>query len=401
MNKLKVFEKKLLFHRFLFDSANSVTDLFFTFLIFDQTGSLAKILIFKLWQFIFIPIGALFSDFCTNRIGPIKTYILSILINIIYVSLIISFRESAVNYLIILGVLNGLVIGSRALPWNVLFQDKVTDENRGRFGGVRRSLDGIRSIILPAICAFYIGGGGSYLILFISSVFLYILSVVSIFTLRPDKFISKPIRLLESLRNYVTNRDLKLLLRATFMIGLRSSILVSIWDIVALTLIGGMTSWGVYKTIFGIVTVILSYIIGNKLNLLRSRFGASLSAIAFFLGMTVLALNFNLQGFLIYSLAAAFFNASFWNSLDIIRAQIIKRNIFDDGLVDETKFIKEIPLCIGRVIPIFILLETNASFEENFVLRIIILVVGIMPFIVYLILSKSSVVKQADNPFWQ
>lgn len=401
MKNLLQIERKLLAQRFLFGIGNSITDMFFTFYIYEKTGSLADILLFKLWQFVFIPIGALFSDFFTNKINAIRTYIFSLLITIIYVGLIISFKENAINFLLVLGAIYGFVVGARALPWNAIFLQNISDKNKGTFGGSLRALDNLRSIILPVVCAFFIASGGSYLVLFIAAVVMFFISLIPILGIRNQKFVSQPLRLLDSIKQYFVNRDLKLILKATFFMGLRSSIMASIWNIVALTIVGGMTNWGIYKTIFALITVFLSYTIGNSLNLVKSRFGASLSALAIFVGMTILALNFDFTGFLIYSLGAVFFNSSYWNSLDIIRSKIIKTNIWDNNLVDEMNFLREIPLCLGRILPIFILLESSVSFENVTVLRVIIMLVGIMPFIVYMILAKTSVVRKAEDPFWQ
>jgi hypothetical protein len=400
MIKLLSKENRILLQRVLFGAAISITDIFFTFYIYDQTGELIDILIFKLWQFIFIPVGAFVSDILTNKVNAIRTYMFSLIIGIFYIGVIAGIKEDAVNYLPYLGILSGFVVGLRALPWNVIYQKEILDEKKGKFGGKLQALNGLRSVILPAICAFYIAGGGSYYVLFVSSVIILLTSLVFIFGLSSKDFKSKPIRILDSIKAYISNRDLQQVLKSTFFNGLRSSIRWSIWNVIVLIIVGGMGNWGTYKTIFSFLTVVLSYTIGKRLNLSKSRVGAGFTAFLFFVGSTILAVYFDFRAFIIYSILVVFYNSTYWNSLDILRNKIIKRNLDDDDLIDEVQFIREIGYAVGRILPVLFLIESSVSFENDLVLRIIIMLVGIMPSIVFAILSKTSVVKEARNPFW-
>jgi len=96
--------------------------------------------------------------------------------------------------------------------------------------------------------------------------------------------------------------------------------------------------------------------------------------------------------FVIFSIILAVFDSGFWNSINLLRSSVYSLYADKDNM-DEYHALAEIPLAFGRLIPLIILISFNTKNIESEIMKIIILIIGIIPFFMFLEMKKISFIK--------
>jgi len=382
---------KLQLHRFLFDFGSNIVDIFSTIFIFSKTDNLIYVLTFKAIETIFIPVGSIISSILINKVSFKLTLIFGILGYILQPLILIFLQNNLENLILILGIITGISVGLRALSLNVIFQNTISDELKGFYSGISGSIDGFRSLLFPIFSTLVYIISDSYLVLFVFSLIFFTLSILPIIIFKTKNKKSK-IELPKAFIKQISIPDLRQINLVWFIHGIRSSIFRSIWSIITITIVGGITNWGKFTFGIAILSIILSYTIGKKINFNISRGILALFSLIYFIASVFLAINFNFMYFVIFSIILAVFDSGFWNSINLLRSSVYSLYADKDNM-DEYHALAEIPLAFGRLIPLIILISFNTKNIESEIMKIIILIIGIIPFFMFLEMKKISFIK--------
>ena len=374
----------------LFALALTVSDIFLTFYIWDKSSSIRTISIYHLAMFITIPIFAILAGILSEKRSPVDGYSIGLLIRAFVFILVIFFPKFIMDNIWLFGSIYGASIGISAVSANII-NSKIFENSLEKMMSFNVIIGSITNLMAPFFATIIASTLGFNPLLAASLLFL-LLAWMSSRKIEKLVYGDGGFNLLNgSLLKRKTNNNLLFLVQ--FIEGIRSGFLWAYAGILAYIFVGGIKSWGMYNLFFTGLTILFGLIFSKTLRLHTNKLFVVTTGLFYSLACLLLGVNFSLGYFLFYSLVMSFVSAVGWSSFLGTINQIMKEDSDFEKYRIEYYVAIELPLALGRIIPLLLILIFNVNKFSDFGIRFSWILVGIIPIISFSLLNRSRVWK--------
>jgi len=381
--------KLLLLCSGLFWFAGPFIGLFLNIYLWREANSLGAVALFNLFKFVGLPIGFIINGFLLKKISNKTAFQLGLILQAVFPFILIVLKDRAFQFLVPLGLINGL---NEAFYWanmNLLIYDLTFDKIRGYFSGLDITLSSIFWIIAPPLAGFVIESLGqnrlhlsirhSYYLSFLIAGFIFMVAAVV-----ANKIIFQKVRPDFSLKNIsLTNKSKKwasvrLLNVAS---GFYWGIFAFSFGLLAFKFFGKELEVGWFNGLMGVISALAGYLAGRYAAPERRLSATILGVIVFFLGSIFFGINFSIFGFYTYAILVTIGDTFLW----MVHLPIEMKEMDRGYLPEAQRYLYwvdvEIFLNLGRILGIIIFICLTNFFTFELVYRLIIVLIGFAPFI--------------------
>lgn len=368
--------------------ANSISTIFISFYIWKSSTGLHQLLLYHLWLFALIPVSATLGSWLAKHISPSFSYILGLVANILLLTSAVVFSHFFVNTVWLFGVLTGVSVGLIGLSAN-LITEEVAHSALERINAVRGFVSAAVTLVIPASLAMALFLGLGYSPLFIiGSVFLLCSAVAAALSVSPAKPSSfQPLPAILAARS---NPNRGLLFGIYLLHGIRDGVLWGLGPVVALQVMGGVKSWGIYILAFSALSLGINYLLTRVLNWHTNHSFIIGSGIFFSIACVIFGSNFGFYSFLWYSVFLTVDLAITGSAFMSATTRIVQSDLHYTKYKDEYFSLLEYPVGIGRVLPMAVLLFAGSSLDNNLTLRILIIAIGTISTLIFYLLNQTK-----------
>lgn len=345
---------KTLFLHLLFIASTLLTTSYIHVLLWRLRSDFGYIAYFDLMYGLLMLIGYFFSGFLLSIFRSKQIFRLSFFTLIAGYALILYLQEDLINYLIILGILQGLGSGIYWGTYNLLQIRLTNDENREHFFGTLAGLFTIMATFLPAITGFLI----TYLpevvgMEFAGYYFLYALSI-SVLLIMAGYVELLPVYSLRYFRfsqvlSIANSQRFKNFSMYELLTGFTETASKLLMVVFTYQILKTEFSMGLYSALFGLFGAIYIYTLGKRIDIRKRSFFILIGALLLFLGkvvfISVLNLNALIADRVLSTLGGPLFG---FPAAAIILSTIESRSNFIIEMESQYLAAREIALGFGR-----------------------------------------------------
>jgi len=373
----------------LYQTANAIAGMFVNVFLIQVTNNIGLILMQNI-LFALSLLGAfLLGSKIVAKIDIIKILRLGILSNMLYFLIILILQENTPPFLIPLGLFNGIGQGFFWFSYNILVGRLLTDDERGKFFGLKTSIENLFGIVTPMAAGFVIARFSEltgYYVLFGTSVVMYILGIIlsrKLATFTSDQKLNfLPILRLRG--NKFWNAQLSL----NLTMGMSTMIHTQIFIVFAFHLLQDEQRIGNYNSLIALVGVISSMWLAKNLTAKNESRLALISATVFVIGLTTFGIFASEGAFLVAAIAVGF--AHPWN-MSIAQSMKYKLSTLGgDGFTQEEYVVAtEFPVAFGRLLGLVIALTATLMLEIQLAYSVLMILNGVSWLVNYFILNRQ------------
>lgn len=382
--------------RLLAVSSDLLTRTFLAFYIWENTNSLYLILFFGLVYFAITPIIELIAGYLTDNFDIKTPMLIGIWVQVVQIVLIMAVQfPVSITTIALIALAGGISEGFRnisihAVEFGIQEQKQVTHYFADK-AFIMKSLD----LVLPLTAAFIVTyTGGSFNLLFQLIIILLVLKSLFVFFYKLPKA-RNSFELKNILTFPGTNKDKTTLVKGVFLEGLSEGITLTILPVIVLIFADSILRWGFVNTGIALFGVIVSLFLTQWVNDINSKVLYALGAFIFAGVSTFFLAEINFFVILVFLVASELMSLIKEVSYNSAVEHIMEEDRKEYHLYSEYRFLVDTVSNIGRMVPVLILLFTGLNLNDDIILRITLLVIGILPLISFSVLGKSRIF-QAD-----
>ncbi|MCL1949505.1 MAG: MFS transporter [Turicibacter sp.] len=381
--------KDLLSVGMLYQTANAIAGMFVNVFLIQVTNDLGLIIMQNI-LFAASLLGAfLLGSKLLAKVDIIKILRFGVLSNMLYFLIILILQENTAPFLIPLGLFNGVGQGFFWFSYNILLGRLLTDDERGKFFGVKQSFENLFGIVTPMVAGFVITRFSEltgYYVLFGTSVIMFIFGIllssrIQTFT-SDEKMNFLPILKLRGNKYW----NSQLFLNTTM--GMSTMIHNQIFIVFAFHILRNEQRMGNYNSLIAVVGVLSSMWLARNLTSKNEKKLSIISASVFMLGLTGLGVFANEVAYAVAAVAVGF--SLSWN-MSIGQSMKYKLSTLGgDGFSqDEYIIAAEFPTALGRILGLGIALGAALILEEQLAYRLLMILNGSLWLINYVAIQKQ------------
>jgi len=378
-----------------FSVGDVVANTFINFYLWENTKDFSVLLRYNIFLFAFIPLGALLFGYIAKKISLKLSYSLGILMYSAQLLLIILKGLDVLNIVVLFGFISGIASGAHTLSFNTINQKITKPENREKYFGFQNAITSLIRLITPPTLALVVSYTGSYNKIFGPAVLIFVIASILGFLIKADVRHGK-FNMEEILRFPGTNIDKNIIFNSLIVSGIRSSLVITLLPIITLVIVGGLINWGTLTLLLTSFSVLASYLYGKFIDVKSSKYSLLLVSLVFFASSLYFTLYFNLPSLVAFSIVLMILEIVLIVSFESHIDNLTEQDNQIDNLITEYNVFTEIPLAIGRLIPLMTLYFLDVSLSRDVYLRISFLVLGILPILMLSTLAKSPEVSQGE-----
>lgn len=374
--------------------SSSIQGLFLSLYFWENSKGTGVVLTYHIFLFLAIPfagiIGSLLSKYLSSKIS----FIISAACKITVLGVALIYKDNLISEPELFGVLNGIAIGLYAIPRNITFQKVVSGERIGKTTAVITSISQVYEIVLPTLGALWIVKTGSYAGIFAFGIIspLLALLVLPFVTITKDSVLTSTATFFKTVS---TNKDYLKLLLLYFVLGIKNGISWALFGGLIYFLVSKyLTYWGYINTGLSIVGITTGLFYAKFLADKKDAIVFNLVGIFYLSIALIFATNYTPLLFVPFLILHAISESLLTNSLSPLSTAIISEDSGYKEYISEYHSLKEIPLSLGRVIPLLILISFSSNLEHSVTLILLLLTVATTPFVAGYILQTTSIYRQ-------
>lgn len=377
-----------------------VFDVILAFFIWGESDNLNNLLVFKLFWTIGIVVGAFAAVFLLVRINPIFVRVLSFLIAVGFAISLLFLNITGTKVLIILGTLYGFKVGLGSQPYNFMYQVMIRPQNRIYFSSLQNGVYEVVMIFFPFLVTQIVDITENYDIVFILAVILTILSTFPLFVGlgKNKKQEIKKTDFKGTIQEIKNSNNLKNLLKLKFIDGIQNGFEIAVFPVLGLFIVSDVGTWGIVNTIFAIIGVILYFTVAKKLRFKEAAPIFNIVSVLYSIIALFFGIYLSLELYIAFLFALVLDRTLINTVYNSVNSKVVDRRIEETEHLDEYLTLSEIPLFLGRIIPLLALLLTGGNIE-GVSMSLILLLVAFIPMAMTYILGKIEIVKEAKDPF--
>ncbi|MBD3281008.1 hypothetical protein GF389_05860 [Candidatus Dojkabacteria bacterium] len=400
-SKLTRFEKLFLTSNNLMWAGNYVFDVILAFFIWGESQNLNNLLVFKLFWTIGIVGGAFSAVYLMVRLHPIIIRIASFLLAVIFAVSILFLNVEGKFILILLGAIYGFKVGLGSQPYNLIYQMLIRPENRLFFSSLQSAIHNFVLIFFPFVVTQIIDITENYDIVFILAIILTILSIFPLFSGLKSYKNGKQRDKTDfsgAYQEIKQSKNLQNLLALKFIDGIQNGFEIAVFPVLGLYIVSDVGSWGIVNTIFAVLTVFLYFTVAKKLSFKKAAPVFNVVAVVYSLVALLFGVYLTLELYLLFLIVLVLDRTLINTVYSAIDSKIVDRRVEETDHLDEYLTIAEIPLFLGRVVPLLGLLLAGGQID-GVAMSLVLVLVAFLPMAMTYILGRIDILKRAEDPF--
>jgi MFS transporter, YQGE family, putative transporter len=374
----------------LYSLSIALSNTFVNIYLWKQSGEFIDLGIYNLTVVIFQPITFILAGRLAKKVDRVIVLRFGVIFLALFYISVLSFGESAENYLVVLGALLGIGYGFYWLAFNVLTFEITEPETRDFFNGFLGTLTSAGGMIGPILAGFIISRFASYkgyTIVFGFSLLLFAIAVLLSFFLkrRPASGRYLFLRILEERKN---NANWRFITNAHFFQGLREGTFIFIISVFVFISTGSEFAIGTFGLINSGIAFVGYYIASRVIKKKFRKKAILLGGILLYLAIFLIVFDVTYTKLLLYAgmiaiaypiLLVPYISMTYdvigtgWNAAEMRIEYIVVREIF---------------LNSGRIVSVlaFIIAVTFFNHEES--IPILLLMLGAGHTLIYFFVRK-------------
>jgi len=364
------------------------TTIFVDFYIWEITHNFQTLLSYNLSLFIALPVGVLIAGFLSEYVSHKVGYIFSKLIQISFLSLLLVMGPLLFSSITIFGLLAGLVAGISLSPEEVINFKLPGQEALPILTSISKGKKMVGLVIPPFFAYLIQQSSDSFSLPFIIAIGVSLI-VLSLAPLVDFPESDSAFSLLTILTIPGTNPEKSLLIKASFLNGIKMGLHYSLIGVLTLSFVGSLIKWSyisVGLTLFSIVLVSFY----RWLNVARhALLSLGLASVVFLIGSGYFAYDFSLLGIGIYLIGLSFFDIFFGFGYSSAVKRISQIDGSGKDLESEYVFLETFFSSLGMILPIAVLSYLKLDLEDPIIFQILIVIIGLLPFGILSLMKKS------------
>ncbi|KAA0560699.1 MFS transporter [Rossellomorea aquimaris] len=374
----------------LYSLSIALSNTFVNIYLWKQSGEFIDLGIYNLTVVIFQPITFILAGRLAKKVDRVIVLRFGVIFLALFYISVLSFGESAENYLVVLGALLGIGYGFYWLAFNVLTFEITEPETRDFFNGFLGTLTSAGGMIGPILAGFIISRFASYkgyTIVFGLSLLLFAIAVLLSFFLkrRPASGRYLFLRILEERKN---NANWRFITNAHFFQGLREGTFIFIISVFVFISTGSEFAIGTFGLINSGIAFVGYYIASRVIKKKFRKKAILLGGILLYLAIFLIVFDVTYTKLLLYAgmiaiaypiLLVPYISMTYdvigtgWNAAEMRIEYIVVREIF---------------LNSGRIVSVlaFIIAVTFFNHEES--IPILLLMLGAGHTLIYFFVRK-------------
>lgn len=278
---------------FLINVLKNIIDVYFdTFFVmyFFQIANYEIVPLAKYYitLYMFIGIGFVFIRKSIKKNIIVPYLRLGISMQALYIALIMLLKENIINYILIVGILKGVADGLYYFPKNILYSDKISNDDRQRFHGLVNTINKIIAILMPLLLGVllsfmsYTDLGKIFFMLFI---FMFLIT----FWLKDNKYGDKKFEMKKFVSLVKTNKNIVYSLLIPLLSGLTysSGVMSLVVTLFKINVFKTNLNLGFVDSITAILSLIVCILYSTKI---KEKSFKRISHISGFISFSVLVL---------------------------------------------------------------------------------------------------------------
>ncbi len=373
------------------------TTIFVDFYIWETTHNFQTLLEYNLGLFIALPVGALIAGFLSEYASLKVGYIFSKLIQICFLTLLLVIGPLLFSSIFIFGILSGLVVGIVLSPEEVI-NIKLPDQQALSIVTTIGRAKKIVIILIPPLFAYLVErNSNSFNLPFIIAIGVTLL-ILALAPLVDFPGSDETFSLLSILKIPGTNPEKGLLVKASFLHGIKLGLHYSLIGVLTLSFVGSLVKWSFIAVALAVFSIILTSVY-RRLSIARdSLLSLGLAAIIFLLGSGYFVYNFSLVGILVYLTGLTFFDTFFGFGFAAAIKDLSQLDGNEKDLKSEYVFLETLFASFGMILPIATLSWLKLDLANPIVFQILIIIIGLIPFALLNLMKKSFYLSRRISP---
>lgn len=389
-NKLSKESKVLLTIGCLFNAGLTIASTFVNVYLIRLTNNMGLMILQNIANYLMIISGFVLGTRLTKK-NVIMLSLLRIGITAVisYYALVLLLKENAGDYLILLGLCNGIGQGFYYFTFNILIGKLLRNNEQSKFFSYQSSFGYFFGVLAPTISGYIIVKFTEltgYYVLFGTAVLVFVLAIIFSSQLKKVE-VKENFSLLPVIKER-GNKHWNLLKFISFTFGAKEVIYYQIFTVFAYLIISDESIIGNLTSISSLIGVLSSLLIASKFTSKTQKKYHFMYCIAyaFSLGcLGIFATPFTLKlSFIINGLVFAWCNVIYSTHIyQLARKAAIKYSNSDYIIVCE------FPLAAGRILGLLIFFILNLFIDSFLLYRILLVAITILPFIDHYVINKT------------
>lgn len=306
--------------------------------------------LFNIVKWFVATLGALaFGDFIKRK-NKVNLYRMGTFIQLLYIFMIIILKEKIIDYVYLIGTMNGLTVSMIGFPFNMIKSEQISNKERSKYLGYEMVATETIGLIVPILLGAYITASSyevAAILIFVFSLLKLILS----FFIENKNVQQEKMNLKEFWQILKHNVILKKLYVIEFLKGINRYGVMSL--IVSLLIIYHTKNdleLGYWTSLFSLFTIIAMYLFGKYYHKNHKKRVLCVSAIAILISFVGILVHINMATILLYNFVYAIFMNILLNITEVNLFDYSNQEPFVEKFNTEYFIFREIFLNLGRIL---------------------------------------------------
>ena len=374
----------------LFNAGLTIASTFVNVYLIRLTNNMGLMILQNIANYLMIISGFVLGTRLTKKgISMLSLLRIGITAVISYYALVLLLKENAGNYLILLGLCNGIGQGFYYFTFNILIGKLLKNEEQSKFFSYQSSFGYFFGVLAPTISGYIIVKFTEltgYYVLFGTAVLVFVLAII--FSIKLKKVqVTESYSLLPVLKER-GNKHWNLLKFISFTFGAKEVIYYQIFTVFAYLIISNEATIGNLTSISSLIGVLSSLLIASKFTSKTQKKYHFMYCIGYAISLGCLGLfatPFALKAsFIINGLVFSWCNVIYSTHIYQLAKKAATKYTNSDYII-----VCEFPLAAGRILGLFIFYILNLMIDSFTLYRILLIAITVLPFIDHHVINKK------------
>lgn len=368
--------------------SSAVISIFLSIFVWQKTGSIDYLFLFFLALFLTIPASGFVGSYITERFNFKIPVFISFISQILLLFFAVNYSSYLIDNPILFGLINGISIGFYAVPRNAVFQlmnrDSISASN-----SLLSVIGGLISLSVPVVGSVWISRTGNYNGIFILAGISILLGFMVNFFIKYPK--SNGTFDVLVYKQFSKNKDFIKVIFLRFLDGIKGGIEWAFMGVITLGLIGGdLEKWGILNFCASLVGIASGLFYMKVISKGYDKPALYLSSILYTFFGIFLLVSFGLINFIFYLFGTAITSSFIGSAVSKLWSDVYDESGGDNYNSSEFFSILEIPLMLGRVLPISILFFNQIDLSSKMNLGMLFILISTIPLLSTYILQRTK-----------
>lgn len=300
-------------------------------------------------------IGAFIVSDYIKRKNKIRLYRLGIAIKAFNIFLIILLKEKIVDYVYLIGVVNGITTATTGFPFNMIESEQVESKERSKYQGYKKAAEQIIGIVIPTFLGAYITFSSYEVAAVLILVFSLLRFGLSLF-MQNKNIQEDGLRLREFVSMIKRNQKIRKLYQIEFFKGITVYGVMEL--VVSLLIIYELKNdleLGAWTSIFAILTVISMFWFAKYYKENRENKILKVSFLFILISFVCMICSINIYTIVLYNIVYYIFVNILLNITETRLFNYSSEGVYKDKFNTEYFIFREVYLNMARVLGFFVL----------------------------------------------